>query len=386
MSTPLRARWRRARGPVVIGALVLLAAVVLTVVGTRADRGLLDPDSVDPAGGAALVALLRDQGVRVDVADRPDALAAADPGTTVLVATPDRLRRADLDTLARSGARMVLVAPGSRPLEALAPGVRAGAPPPALLTTESPDPSCPVPAAVAAGRIDTDGDVYEVTPPAVGCYPQGGTAALAVSGRTTVVGSATPFRNDALDHAGNAALTMRLLGAGPRVLWYVPPVLPDDTAGPTPLVRLVPPGWVWGGATLLLAALVTALWRGRRLGPLVAERLPVRVPAAETTRGRAGLYRRLGARARAAEVLRDDARRRLAARVGLSAHTPAEALTAAVVAAAPGYDPAAVADLLYGAAPPDDRALVVLAGALDELRGAAAGSGRVPAGRGEDQG
>lgn len=386
MSGQARTLGRRVRAPVAVIALVVLAAVVLTVIGTRADRGLLDPDSVEPAGGAALAALLRGQGVRVDVADRPDALAATDPATTVVATVPDRLRRADLDTLARSGARLVLVAPGPRVLEALAPGVRPAAPPPGLLTTEGPDPSCPVPAAAAAGRVDTDGEVYEVAPPAVGCYPQAGTVALAVSGRSTVVGSATPMRNDALDRAGNAALAMRLLGAGPRLLWYVPPVLPDASAGPTPLSRLVPPGWLWGGATLLLAGLVTALWRGRRLGPLVDERLPVRVPAAETTRGRAGLYRRLGARGRAAEVLRDDVRRRLAARVGVPPHGPAEALGAAVAAAAPGYGTAAVTDLLYGAAPADDQALVVLAGSLDELRDAVAGPGRVPASEGRSTG
>jgi hypothetical protein len=192
---------------------------------------------------------------------------------------------------------------------------------------------------------------------------------LALSGTTTVLGAATPFTNDALDRVGNAALTMRLLGATPRLLWYSPPVLPDAD-GTTPLVRLVPPGWVWGGATLLVAGLVTALWRGRRLGPPVPERLPVRVPAAETTRGRAGLYRRLGARGRAAEVLRADARRLLTARLGPA--TP-EALTTAVAGAAPGYDAATVTDLLYGSAPADDRALVELADALDRLRAGVGG-------------
>lgn len=379
MSTAARARWRRARGPVVVAVLVLAAAVVLTVIGTRAERGLLDPDSVAPAGGAALTTLLRGQGVTVIPADRPDALATLDPATTVLVTAPDRLRRADLTVLARSGARLVLVAPGAPALEALAPGVRPAAAPPALLATDVPPPSCALPAALAAGPVDLDGDVYTVAPPAVGCYPRGGTVALARSGRTTVVGSATPFTDEALDHHGNAALALRLLGATPRLVWYVPPVLPD-AGGTTPLVRLLPAGWVWGAATLLLAGAVAAWWRGRRLGPLVPERLPVRVPAAETTRGRAGLYRRLGARGRAADVLRDDARRRLAARLGTDG--PDDALTAAVAAAAPGYDAAGVADLLHGAAPADDRALVELADALDALRaavGSADGDGTVPA-------
>ena len=369
MSAVLLARARSARGPLAVAALVLLAAVVLTVIGTRSDRGSLDPDSVEPAGSAALAALLRDRGVAVIPADRPDALATLDPAATVLVTAPDRLRAADLRTLARSGARVVLVGPGRRALEALAPGVRPAPPPSALLDTGSPAPACGLPAAVAAGPVDLDGSVYDVTPPATGCYPRGATVGLALSGTTTVVGSATPFTNDALDRDGNAALTMRLLGGAPRLLWYVPPVLPDAD-GSTPLLRLLPPGWVWGGATLLVAGVVTALWRGRRLGPLVPERLPVRVPAAETTRGRAGLYRRLGARGRAAEVLRGGTRRLVAARLGLAAQASPEALTAAVVGAAPGYDAAAVTDLIYGAAPADDRALVELADALDRLRGA----------------
>jgi hypothetical protein len=119
VSARLSARVRRARGPLAVAVLVLLAAVVLTVVGARADRGALDPDSVEPAGSAALAALLRDRGVTVVPADHPEALAALGPATTVLVTVPDRLRRADLAALARSGARIVLVAPGERALEAL---------------------------------------------------------------------------------------------------------------------------------------------------------------------------------------------------------------------------------------------------------------------------
>ena len=335
MSTPLRVRWRRVRGPVAVAALLLAAAVVLTVIGTRADRGQLDPDSVDPAGSAALVALLRGQGVTVDTADRPEVLATLGPGTTVLVAAPDRLRRADVAALARSGASLVLVAPGVRVLEALAPGVRTGTPPPELLATGSPEPSCGVPAAVAAGPVDLDGDVYEVTPPALGCYPQGGTVALAVSGATTVVGSAAPFTNTALDRAGNAALTMRLLGARPRLLWY-PPV-PPDAAAPTPLVRLVPPGVVWGGATLVLAGLVTALWRGRRLGAwsrngcpcgCLRPRPPAGAPGSTGGSGRAGGRRSCCGRGPAAAR----------GAPGMAAHGPPEALVAAVADAAPGHD------------------------------------------------
>jgi hypothetical protein len=345
---------RRARGPVVVGALVVLAAVVLAIAGARAGQGLLEPDGVDPEGSGALVTVLREQGVRVDVATRPEDVVDAGPDTTVLVAFPARLGTAGRVALAHAGSDVVLVAPDAPTLEALAPGVRVTGPPPDLLTTGVvPAPACPLPAAVAAGPLTLDGAVYEVDPPAVGCYPVDGVAPVAVSGRTVVVGAATPFTNDALDRDGNAALTLTLLGAHPRVLWY----LPDPGAGgDAPLADLVPRGVVWGTVMLLLAGLTAALWRGRRLGPVVAERLPVRVAAAETTRGRAALYRRIGARGRAAAVLRADARRRLAARRGLPPDAPTQAL-------APGVGK----DLLDGPDPADDAALVRLADDLDEL-------------------
>nr|WP_246325974.1 DUF4350 domain-containing protein [Actinomycetospora corticicola] len=352
-------RARRARGPLVTGVLVLLAAVVLAIAGARAGQGLLQPGGVDPAGSGALVTVLREQGVRVDVVTRPEDVVGAGGDTTVLVAFPGRLATTGRIALAHSGADVVLVAPDAATLEALTPGVRAAQAPPDLLTTGVvPPPACPLPAALAAGPLTLDGAVYEVTAPAVGCYAAEGVAPLAVSGRTVVIGSPTPFTNEALDRDGAAALTMTLLGAHPRVLWY----LPDPGAdGDASLADLVPRGWLWGTVMLLLAGGAAALWRGRRLGPVVAERLPVRVAAAETTRGRAALYRRIGARGRAAAVLRADARRRLAARRGLPPDAPTEAL-------APGVGK----DLLDGADPTDDAALVRLADDLDELLGDAA--------------
>ncbi|MFC5063982.1 DUF4350 domain-containing protein [Actinomycetospora atypica] len=362
MSTVVGPSWsrrvRRARGPLVIAGLLLLAAVVLTVLGARADAGLLQPDAPDPQGSGALVAVLREQGVRVDVVTRPEDVLAAGRDTTVLVAFPARLGTAGRIAVAHAGSDVVLVAPDGPTLEGLVPGVRATEAPPDLLTTGVvPGPGCALPAALAAGPVDLDGTVYEVTPPALGCY--GTPAPLAVSGRTVVVGDPGPFTNAALDRGGNAALSMGLLGAHPRVLWYLPAPSAD---GEESVADLVPPGWRWGTVQLLVAGLLVVLWRGRRLGAPVAERLPVRVPAAETTRGRAALYRRLGARGRAAEVLRADARRRLAARLGVAVDETV--LTTAVARASSRAD---AADLLYGPDPTDDASLVALARDLDDL-------------------
>ncbi len=53
-----------------------------------------------------------------------------------------------------------------------------------------------------------------------------------------------------------------------------------------------------------VALLLAALWRARRLGPLVTERLPVVVRASETVEGHARLYRSRRARDRVAATLR----------------------------------------------------------------------------------
>jgi hypothetical protein len=111
---------------------------------------------------------------------------------------------------------------------------------------------------------------------------------------------------------------------------------------------------------------VTALWRGRRLGPVVTEPLPVIVHAAETTEGRARLYRRSRARDRAAAALRESALIRLRRLHGVGPRTPPDGVVG-VVAARTGRDPRAVHDLLYGPVPPDDAALLNLSRGLEAL-------------------
>ena len=63
---------------------------------------------------------------------------------------------------------------------------------------------------------------------------------------------------------------------------------------------------------LLLVFLAAAFWRGRRLGPLVVENLPVVVRASETMEGRARLYQKSSARLHALDALRIGAIQRLA--------------------------------------------------------------------------
>ncbi|MEJ2859588.1 DUF4350 domain-containing protein [Actinomycetospora flava] len=365
------AKTRAWHGPVLIGALVLAAALVVALLTAAPRIGDLSPEGASPEGAMALAHLLEDQGVRIEPVDDLDPVTAA-PGTTVFVAFPERMSTRQRDALAASGADVVLVRPDERSLSALAPGVRTEL----IELPEPTEPACAVPAAVRAGPVDLAGAAYSVGPgiAAQRCYPtegQAGAASLvtvAERGRTvTVVGDATPFTNDALDERGNAALALNLLGAHPEVLWYLPVPPPAEPGQERSTSELLPAGWIWGPLQLLVAGLAVALWRGRRLGPVVTEDLPVVVPAGETVRGRARLYRRAGARDRAAAALRSDAVRELAARLGV----PRSGGTAAVVdavAARTGRSTTDVGALLDGPAPADDPALVALAADLDGLR------------------
>jgi len=118
----------------------------------------------------------------------------------------------------------------------------------------------------------------------------------------------------------------------------------------------------------LLAAVGVVAWRGRRLGPLAREPLPVEVKAVETTRNLGRLYRRAGDRAHAAEALRAAARARLAERLRLPRRVDPGRLVDDV-AVHTGRPPAEI-DTLIGptAFPPrDDQELTSLASRLTEL-------------------
>jgi hypothetical protein len=360
--------WRRLRAPLALVALVVLVVSALVLLQGDRHRGRLDPRSTGSQGSKALAQLLRAQGVDVTpVRSEAELAARAKPDTTLVVPFPNLLTDERLRAIAATGpGRTVLIAPGEGALAILAPGVHTR-PGTAQRTL---DPHCALPAATRAGDADVGGVRYDtdLLPGATGCYPQAGRPALVltptVAGRDTLVlGSGTVLTNARLDDHGNAALTLNLLGTHPRVLWYLPTDA-EPPAGDDSLWDLLPAGWRWGIGQLGVTALLLALWRSRRLGPVVAEPLPVVVRAAETVEGRARLYRRGRARDTAAELLRRATRERLAATLGT---TPTDAALLTAVTARTGRTSADVHTLLYGAIPASDEALVTLADDLDAL-------------------
>lgn len=403
--------WRRTRGLLLAAAIVAVAGVALAALRSGGEQGMLDPRSASPFGSKAASRLLTDRGVTTKVVtSSTEVLAQTDSGTTLLVPAPDHLnerQRAEIRRATERSGRTVLIAPGPEAAKALAPDVRTAAPVPVQAVA----PACDFPAARRAGDADLGGFRYSAkTTDADNCYPRKGKATLlrlpstpsddtgsAPTRDTVLLGAPDPLYNENLAEQGNASLTVQLLGSRPQLLWYLPS--DTDTAPPEGEQRgffdLLPSGWTWATVQLAIAAALAALWRARRLGPLVQERLPVAVPAAEATEGRARLYRKANARDHAASSLRSASRTRLANLVGVAhtqAHTP-DVLVPALADRTRGHDSptgpqrdsSAIHSLLFGPAPQDDTALVQLADALDQFEHQLASDASAPPPRDKDR-
>jgi len=371
-------RWRRWRWPLAVLALMAVVGALAALPTPRTTSLPLAPDSTSPQGARALAQILGRQGVDVTFLRRnADVVAAAGPGTTILLASDQQIwDESQLESLDGTGADLVLA--GSSWAASLLAGVET-----TYEVTSADDlpelaADCDDPDAVAAGTVTS---AHRVQAPAGGgtviCFrapgdPQDqGAFATTTSGdhRIDVLADSGILTNARLADAGNAALALRVLGRHDHLIWYLPSFDDDggesEAAGPG-LGDLVPP---WTGALALelcLVVVVIAVVRGRRLGRVVTEPLPVVVRSAETTRGRGRLYRRGRSYGHAAAALRAGAAARCARRLGLPMSAPASELIDSV-AHATGRPTDAVAQLFYGPPPTDDPALARLARDLDEI-------------------
>jgi Domain of unknown function (DUF4350) len=352
--------------------LLMLAAIcVVAAIGTylTAPRpgGRMDPNSTGPDGAHALVTLLRDRGVTVVVADNITAAEnAARPGALLLFAQSQRVTSDSLlQRLAAAPGDRLLVEPTLRTRAALAPGIRSGG-----ATVNDAEPNCALREADRAGSVDFGpSNTFHAAKDrtVTSCY--GGALVRYRDGEhtVTVVGSTEFMTNGGLLRAGNAALAMNLAGQHSRLVWYAPQhVEGESSPGSTTIFGLIPDNVVWMVAQLWLAVFLIALWKGRRIGPLVAEELPVVVRASEAVEGRGRLYRSRRARDRAALALRAATLQRLLHRLELGADTSPPAVVVAVAQRCRSHEES-VRHILFGPPPVSDADLVQLARALDDI-------------------
>ncbi|WP_426246143.1 DUF4350 domain-containing protein [Nocardioides sp. LHG3406-4] len=366
MSGARSQRWQGHRSTLLIAGGLLAALAVVLLLGTPGARtaARLDPDNPGTEGAQALARVLADQGVDVSVTRDADSFdeALVDAGTTVLVTSSEQLGDSTTRRLLDHAApgQLVVSEPGIGAVEAMGldalpvrvtpPGeVEAGCAEPGLADLEI---------SIDSG-LAFEGD---------GCFPTAEGRLLArPTEQVALLGAGDLLTNDQILRADNAAAAVRLLGERPRLVWYVPTyadLVGDDGVS----VRSLLPSWLIPAVWLLgLSTIALMLWRGRRLGPLATEPLPVVVKAVETTQSRGRLYHRVGDRAHAATALRQAARS--TAETALRLPPGDLALLVPALAARTGRRPDDLARLLDDAAPPPatDPELIHLASELAEL-------------------
>ncbi|APX32437.1 hypothetical protein BH708_06550 [Brachybacterium sp. P6-10-X1] len=368
---------RRRPWLVILVTLAVLAAVLASIARGFYRDGPLEPDAPTAQGSKAVVQVLEDLDVEVDV-DRhtADAADVLHDGGTVLVTAPSSLSAEQLTTLADAretgDGRLVLIQPDFVSLSYITPDI---APSGTIRvpTDVSPGPDCGD-LAHGARTLHVPGEdglngsstLYRTSGQAQGCFRSGEGSLIAAADGILVLGSADLLTNEGVAAADNSALALNALGSTGELTWYVPsPSDPMSTSGQTILSYL--PSWAGPLALWLLTVAVIALLAlGRRFGPVVVEPLPVTVRPQELVLGRARMLQQSGSRDAAAASLRSAAATRLADRLGLRRESALDGLLAAL---APHVDhsPEQLRALLGPTPVTSDQDLVRLAQDLDRL-------------------
>ena len=375
-----------------------IAFVALSVVGVvlgsggTGTGGTLSITNPAPAGAQAAVSVLRQQGVEVtateSLAETKAALQNNGQGnSTVLLYDPRNLlsREQAVDlavAVQESHGKLLAIAPSPLTVNGLSPELSAAG---TAAGTPSAEAGCTNPDALAAGSIDGGAPAWGASASSVTTTLmlfKGTENCFALPGKNSADGSYLAYNSDGsiaalgnpgivinqnLPSRGNAALTFRLLGGTPELLWYTASLKDIPVAEQPQTLSDFTPEWIFpASAWLLLVGVLAMVWRGRRHGPLVSEPLPVVVKASETLAGRARLYQSAKAVDTAAETLRMATLNRLAhtLRLGHSADP------AAVVDAASTYtgrNRALVEELLRGTTPTTEKDMLSMAVELTAL-------------------
>jgi hypothetical protein len=348
---------------------IALAVVVLLARGGSMPGGpFLGPENPAPAGAMALAQVLEEHGVSVVPADTEEqARAALDGGDATLLFHDENgyLDSERLPAITRLASHTVAIEPGFAQLRELAPGLNSAGVVEGILASD-----CSLAAVDRAEAVLGDGTGYRITgepDPVHTCLGSGDDVysliQLVDSDRTvTVFGASAALTNERVAERGNAALALSLLGEHPTLVWYQPGI--DDVAGGGPTIAELTPAWLSPVLALMVIVVIAAgVWKGRRMGPLIVEHLPVTVPAEETVEGRARLYQKASARLRALDAIRVGTVSRLASACALP-RTADVSEVAAATAAVTGRSLHEIRQLLVEAHPATDRELIALSDQL----------------------
>ncbi len=355
----------------------VLIAVAVVLLGLASRNGRtegepLDPRSTGPLGAKGLVLLLERFGADVRIGGGLPSEGA------VAVLLQDALNETETERLeawVEDGGTLVVADPLSSFSPTLARDASGLFDPEDLGDDEGDEnglePDCDLPAVAAVQRIDVAAAAgLRVARDAVGCFPVGGGAFLVArsSGEGTIValGGGGPLVNEQLDLADNAVLAVSLMAPRPegRVVIVEPSAFGGGQQGLTDLVSRRVKDGLW---QLLVAFVLFALWRARRLGRPVDESQPVQIAGSELVVAVGNLLQQGRRRDAAARMMQASLRRTLSERLGLPPDAPASDFASAT-SARTGLDGATVAAALTEQPPSDDAALVALACSVESLR------------------
>ena len=349
--------------PFVVVAVGIAAAVLIAGGGGNDTGRSYDPTSTSSNGTKALVDTLRELDVDVTVAP-----GAPTPATTALLVLVDGMNDAQRQAISSwvdAGGTLVLADRDSalNPYRSARPTILG------LVQRDLPR-HCDVSALQQVSHVLVPGAaLLKPRPPAVGCFTSGADSWLVTEpqgrGNLVVLGGADPFTNDTLGKADNGLLAVTLLAPTRTAHVQVLP-LPAPGGGHKTLTDLVATNVKLALAQLLLAFVVYALWRARRLGRPLVEAQPVEIPGSELVAAVGRLFQRAHTRGRAAQLLRDGARRSMAGRLGLPPDAAVDDVAAAA-AARTGQSVDEVRAVLAGPEPSDERALVAVAQEIETL-------------------
>jgi len=352
----------------VIALIALIAGGVLlsqvSGTGSGGERSTLgSPDDVGPSGLAGFAQLLDSSDHDVERVAEPPSDGDLDSEKTTFLLSPGSITAADanaLRDLASDGGRVIVGGdPGdeglSRLLDTNAEVEDGGSATLAPLTiapemagvetVESGDPQVISPAGSALPIFGSEGEPSVV-------------ATDVDEGRVIVIGDGALFQNSEIVNADNAGFALNLAGPEGREVELVEAVRTPPGSG----LSALPGAWGWAAMGLLVAALVLAWSRGRRLGPVEHESRPLPPPRREYVEAVAGALVRTRDPQTAIAPLRDAARDRIARRAGLPHDATDTQIREAAEAA--GLDPAEV-EAVGGHA--GEGAMLAAAGALAKL-------------------
>jgi len=383
-----------------LGAVALVVALVaIAVLSSRTQDGdPFDPRSSAPDGYRALTILLRERGATVGSTTS----SAVDPSgydadDVLLVPVPSYASEAQQQAMvevARTGATVVFGEPLSTAdeLGPLALPFDLSWIDPRVLADESARAvrpgTCDISELAGLGPIDAAfADEVSVPGSERSCYGSGEDALFHErrEGAGRIITLASPYlwanarlqpaKEDGGEPLDNAATALRLLGpagrgAGPEVRIEMVDASPSAeviAGGSRDPIGLLPFPVKLAVVQLIAAFAIYVWFRARRLGRPLREHMPVEIAGSELVVAVGDLLRRRGNASRAAATLRAEARRTLAARLGVPPTAGPEALCA-VVATRSGRELAEVRAALTDGPVADADTLVRLARTLDALR------------------